>query len=493
MTFEKLASREGQVDPHLFVILGGTGDLSQRKLLPALYALIKGRNLKDACWALGVGTKDIGDRNFRQKTKESLRRAGFSAGPADSWCASRLSYQPVREYPDGYQRLAERIREAERDAGLPGNRVFYLALPPSYFPEAIRGIGQTGLSRSGGWVRIVIEKPFGRDLASSRSLNRLLDRYFKESQIFRIDHYLGKETVQNLLFFRFANTIFESLWNRDRIESVEITVAESVGIERRGRYYEQAGALRDIVQNHLTQLLTLMTMEAPALFEPDYIRNEKVKILHSLAALKPVSAVFGQYTEGRVGGKSVPGYRNEPSVSPSSTTETYAALRLHIDNWRWQGVPFYLRTGKRLAQRLTQIVVNFRRPPVWLFKTYKSLQLGNNKLLLTLQPHEGFHLTFDVKEPGEPLRLKTESLHFHYADAFGRLPEAYLTLILDILAGDQTLFVRSDEVESAWRVYAPLLDKKIPVHPYPAGSWGPQEVGSLIIREGQRWTNLSGE
>ncbi len=477
------------VDPHLFVIFGSTSNLAYRKLLPALYHLLVQRNLKDRCQVLGAATKDIGDEKYRNYVQEALKEARFSHKEISQWCNSCVHYQSVGKSGESYSTLAARIEDLEREYNLPGNRAFYLALPPSIFPTAIVGLSESGLNKGKGWVRLVIEKPFGYDLSSAQELNKLGHRYFDESQIYRIDHYLGKETVQNLLVFRFANTIFESLWNRDRIESVQITMAESLGIEARGSYYEKAGALCYIVQNHLTQLFTLIAVEVPAVFEPEYIRNEKVKVLHSIPGIRPEDVVFGQYEKGNIGGKEVSGYREEPGVSPDSSTETFAALKLEIDNWRWQGVPFYLRTGKRLPRRITQIAVNFRHPPVCIFKPYSSCQIHSNRLLITLQPDEGFHMFFDVKEPDEPLRLKTERLHFHYDQAFGKLPEAYETLILDILKGDQTLFVRSDEVEVAWELFTPLLEKDIPVHPYKAGTWGPEKADQFLARDGRHWVN----
>ncbi|MFC2169263.1 glucose-6-phosphate dehydrogenase [Acidobacteriota bacterium] len=477
------------VDRHIFVILGATGDLARRKLLPALYRLFTQKNLKDTCLILGAGTKKIGVEGFRQKTHESLVSAGFPSQEVKQWCEACIYYQSLAKFPDDYWEMASQIEALERKFKLPGNRVFYLALPPSILPDMIEKIGESGLNKSEGWTRIVIEKPFGKDLSSAKELNHLVREYFDESQIFRIDHYLGKETVQNLLVFRFANTIFESLWNRDRIESMEITVAEDLGIEGRARYYEETGALKDIVQNHLSQLLALTAMEVPSSFEAEAIRNEKVKVLRLIASINPRNIAFGQYTKGNIDGKKVPGYHEEPGVNPNSSTETYAAFRMEVDSWRWQGVPFYLRTGKRLPRRITQIVVNFRHPPICLFKPFSSCQIHSNRLLISLQPDEGFHLFFDVKEPGEPFRLKTERLHFHYKEAFGRLPGAYQTLILDLLKGDQTLFVRSDEAEAAWEIFSPLFKKDFPVYPYAAGSWGPPEADQLLARDMKQWIN----
>ena len=331
--------------------------------------------------------------------------------------------------------------------------------PPGRLRPAITGLGQAKLNRSPGWTRLVVEKPFGRDPESAQNLNQLLHRYFDEPQIYRIDHYLGKETVQNLLIFRFANDIFEPLWHRNLVQSVQITVAESAGVGSRGNYYEQTGALRDMAQNHLTQLLTLTAMEVPVAFEPEAIRSEKAKVLRAVSPVRPEDVVYGQYTRGSVGGKEAPGYREERGVAPDSVTETFVALKLGIENWRWNGVPFYLITGKGLPARFTQIAVTFRCPPVWLFQP-RPATCNPNVLVFTLQPDEGFDLHFQVKAPGEPLELKTQRLRYRYAEAFGPLPDAYETLLVDVMAGDQTLFVRADEAEAAWRIYAPLLAER---------------------------------
>ncbi len=477
------------IDRHLFVILGATGSLSTLKLLPALFSLMTQKGLSDQCYILGVGTKNLGDKGFKNKAREALEQAGFSAGETGDWCDSYLYYQTLEQSVESYSRLIERIQDIERTHRLPGNRVFYLALPPSIFPAAIKGIGEKTKDQNSGWTRIVIEKPFGYDLSSARELNQLVHRYFGEDQVFRIDHYLGKETIQNLLIFRFANTIFESLWNRDRVESVEVTVAESIGIGNRARYYDQAGALRDIVQNHLAQLISLIAMEVPAVFAPEYIRNEKIKVLHSIAPIRAEDVVYGQYAAGQIEEAPVSGYLEERGVEPQSKTETYVAMQLKVDNWRWQGVPFFVRTGKRLPQRVTHILVSFRHPPICMFRQYSGCQIQSNKLLITLQPDEGFHLYFDVKEPEETLKVRTEKLHFHYKDAFGPLPEAYKTLILDVIRGDQTLFVRSDELEASWELFTPLLAGERSIFSYPAGTWGPEEADKLIARKGNRWWN----
>lgn len=381
---------------------------------------------------------------------------------------------------EDYQALAARIAKLEQAHHLPGNRVFYLALPPAAFPSTIVGLGEAGLHRSPGWSRLVIEKPFGRDLTSAQDLNRLLHRYFDESQIYRIDHYLGKETVQNLLVFRFANALFESVWNRDRVKHIRIMVAEELGVEGRAGYYDQTGAIRDMVQNHLMQLLTLAAMEVPEAFDGEAIRREKIKVLRQIEPLDREHVVFGQYIGGRIDGQEVPGYRDEPGVAPGSTTETFVALRLEVTNWRWQGVPFYLCAGKRLPRRLTQIVVAFRCPPVSVFRPFFRCEIDSNVVVITLQPDEGFDLCFEVKAPGQPFSLQTHRLHFRYSEAFGRLPDAYETLLLDIITGDQTLFVHADEVEAAWRLYTPLLEHRLPAYPYAAGTWGPPAAEHLL-------------
>ena len=477
-----------QIEPNLFVIVGATGDLTKRKLLPAVAQLALQRLLGDCCIILGAGRGEQRDEEFRAWARDALGVAGLPKAEAGAWCEECLFYQPVGDGTvEDYRALRERIQALERQHNLPGNRAFYLALPPKAFPGAIAGLGEAELNHSAGWTRVVIEKPFGRDLASARDLNRLVHRYFDESQIYRIDHYLGKETVQNLLVFRFSNALFESLWNRDRIESVQITVAEELGVERRAEYYERAGAMRDMVQNHLTQLLTLMAMEVPVALDADAIRFEKVKVLRSVIAPSSDDLVLGQYGRGTIDGREVPAYREEPNVAGHSETDTFAALRLQLDSWRWQGVPFYVRTGKRLPRRLTEIAVSFRRAPTCLFDSLGPCETAPNLLLIRLQPEEGFSLFFHVKRPGQPFGLEKLPLHFQYRDAFGPLPDAYETLLLDILRGDQTLFVHADEIDASWRLYTPLLEQRPPVHLYPAGTWGPAAADELPSRRGYRW------
>lgn len=476
-----------ELEPHLFVILGGSGDLARRKLFPAIFRLLLESDSKKMVQVLGVGTRDLGDDGLREMIGEALVEAGFGRKEATRWCDSCVHYQANDGSREANADFAARVEKIERERSLPGNRIFYLALPPHVFEEKIEMIGEAGLASSQGWVRLVVEKPFGSDLASARALNRLIHRYFDESQVYRIDHYLGKETVQNLSVFRFANSIFESLWNRERIGSVHVTVAESLGLEGRVKYYEEAGAFRDMIQNHLTQLLTLLAMEPPASFKADAIRNEKVKVLNSISSIEPEEVVLGQYTAGESDGVKVPGYLEEEGVAPGSRTPTFVSLKVEVNNWRWQGVPFFLRTGKRLPRRVTRICISFRHPPVFMFESLGAFDVNPNRLLITLQPDEGFHLQFDVKEPGEPFRLKTEELHFHYKEVFGPLPDAYHTLIYDIIEGDQTLFVRSDEVEASWNLYDPIIGQDLNINPYPAGSWGPPESDKLLAAEGTAW------
>ena len=466
-------------DRHLFVVLGATGDLATRKLLPALYHLASEHSLDTV--VLGAGTRDLGDEEFRRRSRRALAAAGHRHDAAAAWCARSLHYAPIPADGD-FRAFAASIQAIETRRGLPGNRVLYLALPPAAVPGVITGLGAAGLARSPGWTRLVIEKPFGRDLATAEELNRLVHCHFAEDQIYRIDHYLGKETVQNLLVFRFSNPLFEASWNRDRIARVEITVAEDQGVGSRGRYYDTAGAVRDMLQSHLTQILTLIAMEAPVSMAADAVRAEKVKVLRSVRPLDPAAVVMGQYRAGSAGGQALSAYRDLDGVAPDSATATYAAATLFVDNWRWQGVPFHLRTGKALREHLTQVAVTFRPPPVCLHHGRADMCVApSNVLYLDLQPDEGFRLEIEVKEPGPTSRLRTVPLRFAYAEAFGRVRDAYETLLLDVAEGDQTLFVRADEVEESWRLYQPLLDTDLPLHPYPAGSWGPAAARDLLL------------
>jgi len=473
----------GATEPAVFIIFGATGDLARRKILPALYELYRQKCTDAGCVILGVTREQLDDERFRKIACDTLTEEGIPVADARAWVNRFLFFQSIEAgTPADYQALTTRIELLEQKFDFPQNRVFYISLPPGAFASTVQSLGEADLATSTGWTRLVIEKPFGHDLESACELNALVHRYFKESQIYRIDHYLGKETVQNLLVFRFANAMFETLWNRDHIESVEITVAESLGVERRAGYYETAGALRDMVQSHLTQLLALVAMEVPSSIEANAIRVEKIKALKAIAPVRMDDVVFGQYTAGRIDGKKVPGYREEPGVAPDSCTETFVALKLEIDNWRWQGVPFFLRTGKRMPKRLTQIEIKFRRAPVWMFRSTGTEELNRNTLLVTLQPDEGFSLFFDVKAPGEPFRMQRLPLHFNYAEVFSAIPEAYQTLLLDVLMGDQTLFVHADEVEASWALYTPLLESSRALYPYAAGAPGPAEAERLSAR-----------
>ena len=475
------------VEPHVFVVFGGTGDLMQRKLLPALYHIGRRHEIARPCTILGVArSREVDDAAYRRWAREALQAAG--ASDLASWCDDCVHHAPLGEGADeDYAALAERIEALDRQRGAGGNRVLYLALPPDAVRGTLRGLGAAGLTRGAGWTRVVVEKPFGLDAASARELNALLHAHFDETQIYRIDHYLGKETVQNLLVFRFANPIFESIWNRDRIESVHVTVAESLGVETRARSYERSGALSDMLQNHVSQLVSLIGMEVPGAFDAQAVRYEKVKLLGSIAPLGPDDVVFGQYAGGEVDGRRVPAYREEPGVAAESRTETFVAARLRLDTWRWQGVPFYVRTGKRLARRQTWISIRFAQPPVRFFESLGCGAPEGNELVLSLQPDEGFALHFDVKRPAAPLRLRRMPLSFRYSDAFGVLPDAYETLLLDVMTGDQTLFVRADETEASWRLYGPLLEQRPPTRPYAAGSWGPAEADALLAAAGHAW------
>ena len=479
-----------QVEPHVFVIIGATGDLTRRKLLPALYHLRDHGELeKRNTLIVGAALPEMDEEGFRLWAFEGLHHAGWrNEAELQAWCEECLHYQTVHEGgQQDYEALAGYIRRLERTHRMTENRVFYLAVPPDIVSTTIERLHGAGLLKSHGWVRVVFEKPFGHDFHSARRLNTALHQYIDESQIYRIDHYLGKETVQNLLAFRFANPIFESLWKRDSIENVQITVGEDLGVEHRGAYYQQAGALRDMVQNHLTQLLTVVAMEVPVSFEAEAIQAEKLKVLHSVAPITHQDIVFGQYTSWQIAGQTIRGYREEPGVPKDSTTETYVALKAEIHNWRWKGVPFYLRTGKRFPRKLTQVAVIFREAPTQVFRSLDPGSLSPNKLLITLQPSEGFALCFSVKSPGRPFRMTDHALQFDYQRAFGELPEAYETLLRDVMIGDQTLFVSADFTETAWRLYDPLLSVERAVHSYTAGTWGPREADVLVERNGHRW------
>ena len=488
-------------EPSFFVIFGGAGDLSWRKLIPALYDLFLDGWLPEEFAVLGTGRKEISDDAFRSHAKEGVDR--FSRGgkaEASSWkkFEEHLAYMVADlTDPEAFTRLAKRLDEFDRQRKVEANRIFYLAIPPETVEQTVQGFAKARLNKDRKRSRIVVEKPFGHDLASAGKLDRTLTSLFQESQIFRIDHYLGKETVQNILAFRFGNSLFEPIWNRRYIDHVQITVAEEVGVEHRGGYYEQAGALRDMIQNHLLQVLCLIAMEAPVSFASDEVRNKKVDVLH---AIRPIHrdqihqfAVRGQYSTGWIEGKQVTAYRREPDVATNSTTETFAALKLLIDNWRWQGVPFYLRTGKRLPARTSEVCISFRPVPHQAFPASALMDRRPNRLLIAIQPSEGILLRFEVKHPGPQMYLSPVLMQFYYREAFQAAPpEAYETLLLDIMRGDATLFMRADQAEAAWSVITPVLEAWQNIRPtdfpnYQAGTWGPEAAEILIAQDGRNW------
>jgi glucose-6-phosphate 1-dehydrogenase len=474
-----------QAEPSLFILFGGTGDLARRKLLPAVGRLAAAGGVADNFHVLGVARDALyDDASFRTLALDSMAASGLQPDQVSEFCNSRFHYQTIgHSKAADYTELGARIESLERQYGLQARRTFYLAIPAISLGDTLLGLGRAGLNQSNGWVRIVVEKPFGHDLPSANELVGLIRRYFDEEQVYRIDHYLGKETVQNLLVFRFGNPVFESLWNRDRICSVQISVYEELGVGTRAGYYDHSGALRDMVQNHLMQLLALIAMEAPSVISADSVRYEKIKVLHSMERILPSDVILGQYSKGMIQNQLVPGYQDENGVAADSKTETFAALKVKIMNWRWQGVPFYLRTGKRMPRRMTRIGVQFKNAPVCMFETDGACVMRPNTLLLTLQPDEGFSLHIGVKKPGFPSDVKQIPLAFKYSDIFDAMPEAYQTLVLDVLKGDQTLFVHSDEVLESWKLYDPLLHREYKIHPYAAGTPGPVASKHLTISE----------
>ena len=488
-------------EPCSVILFGASGDLAKRKVIPAMYDLAQHDSLGERYAIVGFARTPMTDESFRATIGEAAKTIS-EVGPIDpaKWkeFSSNLYYS-AGEYGDlnSFAQLAKRLAEIDKEKKLGGNRLFYLSTPPEVYPDIVAQLGRAGLakpSNPNSWVRIIIEKPFGRDLASARELNKIVLDVFEEKQVYRIDHYLGKDTVQNLLVLRFGNGIFEPLWNRNYVDHVQITAAETLGVERRGGFYETTGALRDMIQSHVLQLTSLTAVEPPASFDATAVRNEKLKILQSIRPynleMVAQSVVRGQYAPGTVDGQKLAGYRDEPGVNPNSRTETFVAMKVLIDNWRWAGVPFYLRTGKRLAKRTSEIMIQFRCAPHIVFR---EREVEPNRLVLNIQPDEGISVSFGAKRPGTEMSIGNVTMNFSYREAFGGATRsAYATLLNDCLRGDATLFDRGDSVEAAWSIVDPILDVwsaartgKVPV--YPAGTWGPKESDQLLERDDRQW------
>ncbi len=497
---------EPTAPPSVVVIFGATGDLTRRKLLPALFRLAKQRLVPAEFAILGTARQPFSDDEFRQNMRAAISEFGHEDSlDEEAWqsFAQRIFYRSG-DFNDSklYAELKTKLEEIDREYDTSGNRLFYLATAPDFFGLIAKQLGEAGLAQpqdaSQSWARIIVEKPFGHDLESARNLNQELATVFDERQVYRIDHYLGKETVQNLLVFRFANSIFEPLWNRQYIDHIQITNAETIGVEGRGSYYEKAGALRDMIQNHVFQVTSLIAMEPPASLSANGVRDEKIKAMKSVRPVPPEQvdafAVRGQYGPGTVLGDTVVGYRQEPGVEPNSSTETFAALKLYFDNWRWAGVPFYLRSGKRLQKHVTEIAIEFKEVPHRLFDD-SDAPLQANVLVIRIQPNEGISLRFGAKLPGQSLRIRAVNMDFRYGSSFGvKAPEAYERLLLDCMLGDSTLYARRDMVERGWEIVTPILEAwKKPATDFPnyeAGSWGPKASMELIERDGREWRKL---
>ena len=487
--------------PNTLVIFGATGDLTKRKLIPALLNLKRDKLLPEHFSVIGLARTPMSDDGFRTRMAEDLAKLKVDTNtPEWKWLAPRLFYlSGDLSHPATYQALRDRLGACDRDLATAGNYLFYLSTAPDFFGVAARQLSDAGLTneQDGHWRRVIVEKPFGRDFTSARLLNSELRDVLKERQIYRIDHYLGKETVQNLIVFRFTNGIIEPLWNRRYVDHIQITVAETVGVERRGGYYDTAGAMRDMMPNHLFQLLSLVGMEPPASLDAESVRDEQVKFLRSLRPMTPAdvarNVVRAQYAAGEADGQHVPGYREEEGVNPSSQTETYVALKLEVDNWRWASVPFYLRTGKRLAQRHSEIVVQYRQAPYQLFRGTTISACQTNRLVINVQPAEGLSLRVGVKIPGPVMRLAAVTMEFDYSKEFGkRSHSGYERLLYECMLGDATLFQRGDMAELSWGALVPVQQAwaagSPPMASYPAGSWGPQEAKDLLGRDGRTWS-----
>lgn len=503
---------ERRPGPFMLVVFGATGDLTRRKLVPALHSLDAQGLLPEHFALVGVGRRPLGDPAFKSGLQEGLRQFAGSEDKVWGRLADQVRYfQGDYDDPSSFRELAQLLASLDAEHGTAGNRLYYLATPPEAYAVIAEQLGRAGLGGTwkAGWARIVVEKPFGRDVDSARLLNQQLHKVFREEQIFRIDHYLGKETVQNILVFRLANGIFEPLWNRQYVDHVQISISERIGLEGRGLYYEESGALRDMVQNHLLQLLCLVAMEPPASFDANAVRDEKVKLFHAIRPFDAQSVlenvVRGQYAAGRVDGQNAPAYRAESGVAAESQTETYVAMKLMIDNWRWAGVPFYVRTGKRLPKRATEVAVVFRPAPHSAFRRTDAGTLAPNELVLRIQPDEGIGLQFATKVPGPNIRTQDVFMDFSYGSFSAHPPEAYERLLLDAALGDAALFTRRDEVEAAWDLVTPVLrgwgrvdtadamaggavgNRDVPLHSYEAGSWGPAQADQLLARDGRTW------
>ena len=490
------------------VIFGATGDLTHRKLVPALYNLAVDGELPAGVKIIGFARRDWTDEFFREGLEKLNRDVSRTGHDEEVWgaLAPNIHYhQSEFQDKDGYRRLAERLDAIDAERGGKGNRLFYIASAPDYFDDILLNLKEVGLSaeREGCWSRVIVEKPFGTTLATAQHLNEVVNGTFEEKDTYRIDHYLGKETAQNIMVLRFANAIFEPMWNKEHIDHVQITCAEHLGMEGgRGGYYDQAGALRDMVQNHLLQLLSLVAMEPPTDLTADGVRDEKVKVIRSLRQwdtpeLVAENVIRGQYTKGHINGKEVPGYREEDRVNPESQTESFVALRCMVDTWRWSGVPFYIRVGKRLPKKATEISIHFKATPGVLFNASPGGVPDGNVLVIRIQPDEGISLRMNSKLPGTSLRMEPVKMDFHYSTSFGKSsPEAYERLLLDCMAGDATLFARRDEVEEAWRFVDHIEnawhegDQELPMTEFPAGAWGPKAADEMLVAEGRKWRRL---